>query len=259
VGVPNDALTVESWPEPVELTSLSNQIRPVPGGVEITYSGYGLCTLGVNAKRLGQSGFITASHCSGVKFGYDVKHYYQGGGHIGNEGIDPEVFPCAESLRGCRNSDAMLGLYAGGVSSDFGYIAKPITRNTGSTTIDAVYPRFRIVSEFNWAVTGETLEKVGRTTGWSGGQVVDGCLDLGVTGGTVRCIMLVNAPAGLGDSGSPVFEITNGTDVRLRGVLFGGDTCLPPAYTQCSRFYASNLGGIEMDLDPDGNAPLTYR
>ncbi|HYY49010.1 MAG TPA: hypothetical protein VFA17_10080, partial [Thermoplasmata archaeon] len=37
------------------------------------------------------------------------------------------------------------------------------------------------------------------------------------------CQDVVSAKVGSGDSGSPVFAITAGNDVQLRGILWGGD------------------------------------
>jgi len=58
-----------------------------------------------------------------------------------------------------------------------------------------------------------------------------------------------------------VFWMTGGLNVQLRGILWGmiGD-CFPGSdgILSCDHFVASNLGGVEYDLDPDWNAPLQY-
>ena len=101
-----------------------------------------------------------------------------------------------------------------------------------------------------------------------GGEREDGaCVDLrSESGPTLRCQLIVAVPAapraaGQGDSGSPVFHIIAGSQVELRGMLWGGTgNCFAGSdgVLSCDHFIASNLGGIERDLDPSGNAPLTY-
>lgn len=280
-AVPPDAVIVEVTPPVVTLQqTLYDRIRPVPGGVQTRFNvgGEPWCTIGPNALRLEQRAFLVCSHCTRDLFTVDwnnITHYWQPvitggtGNHIGNEAIDPPLFQCDEDPDGCRNSDAALALYASYAPYELGYIARPAGRNTGTLNIDATNPRFQIIGIFNWAVDGETLEKVGRTTGWTGGTVADGCITLEADyGRSIRCSMIVDAEAGSGDSGSPVFKITAGTQVRLRGTLWGGrGTCHyapDPVYQDqtalyCSQFVASNLGGIQNGLNPDGNAPLTWR
>lgn len=193
---------------------------------------------------------------------------------------DPALFPCVENPNhGCRNSDAALGLYNHVVEEKprykaypaFGKIARPDGRNTESVSIDSNYPRFNIVSTRDWTIDGEILEKVGRSTGWSGGRVVDGCVALASgpstdpTGPHIRCSMIVEAVATNMDSGSPVFRVISGNDVELRGMLWGGmpapdESCWPDpsGMLYCPMFIASNLGGIRMDLEPAASAPLRF-
>jgi len=191
-AVPLDAVIVEITPRVVSLQqTLYDRIRPVPGGVQTRFnvSGEPWCTIGPNALRLTQQpqrGFLVCSHCTRDLFTVDwnnITHYWQPVVriptefyHIGNEAIDPPLFPCEEDPDGCRNSDAALALYASYAPYELGYIARPAGRNTGTLIIDSGSPRFQITGVFNWAVDGETLEKVGRTTGWTGGTVADGCV-----------------------------------------------------------------------------------
>ena len=73
---------------------------------------------------------------------------------------------------------------------------------------------------------GETVNKVGRTTGWSQGRVTSTCVNVNVSGSDITqlCQTAVSATVGAGDSGSDVFTITSGTSVRLDGVLWGGSS-----------------------------------
>jgi len=305
VGLPPDAIRVEVVP-PVRTLSVRSRQRPVPGGVQIQFKIGGQnpdCTIGPNVIRLEQTGFLVNSHCTrhpwDVDWG-DITHYWQHKvnswyepqttRHIGNEAIDPLPFPCSTNPEnGCRNSDAALGLYnsneggSGNAEPDFGRVAKPLSRNTGALTLDPENPRFLLVQKMGWSLGGEVLEKVGRSTGWTGGPVVvqwgteqedGGCVDLTPAATqfnpnppTLLCQMIVRGPdqppfaAGVGDSGSPVFRMVDGLTVELRGLLWGG---LPPCGPNaegilvCDFFVASNLGGVEMDLDPWFDAPLEY-
>lgn len=284
-NVPEDAVIVEVVGPLRPLQSVHDKIRPVPGGMQIEYGNGNYCTLGPNMVRepVGydpEPGYLVASHCSDYPFqSYlgppdPITHYYQPTNngdkshHIGNKGIDPPLFNCVEDPDGCRNSDAAQGLYPNYASGELGYIARPASRNDDTYTLDSSDPRFEITGIMQWSIHGETLEKVGRTTGWSGGEVIDGCITIETSDGyTIRCAMIVDARAGSGDSGAPVFRILSGTDVQLRGTLLAaiGETCElgvdpedPVNVWYCDEFVASNLGGILMDLNPNGWAPLTF-
>ena len=284
-GVPDSAVLVEVSPAAVPLTTLYDRVRPVRAGMQTRFDApnYPWCSLGPNLYWItwhdSTRSVIVASHCTKQIFAADNTNFWQPvytsgtGNHIGNEVLDPALFSCAENLlHGCRNSDAALVHYATYASYDLGYIARPASRNTGTLTLDASNPRFHITGKFDWAVDGEVIEKVGRTTGWSGGTVVDGCVTMPVTSSpyhSIRCAMIVDAAAGSGDSGAPAFEITSGTLVKIRGTLFAGygptNNCtlgVDPVYggtaIYCPQFVASNLGGIKLDLDPNNNAQLKY-
>jgi hypothetical protein len=175
---------------------------------------------------------------------------------------------------GCRNSDAALALYNSQAEPDFGRIARPGSRGTGELALDSSNPRFTITqATFGWSIDGEIIEKVGRTTGWSGGEVVDGCTSVTPlhpqtflpTSPTIWCTKIVEALGGRGDSGAPTFKLLNGTSVELRGMYWGqlgmaGQGCSNnhEGVLVCPFFLASNLGGIEWDLDPYQIAPLSY-
>ena len=89
---------------------------------------------------------------------------------------------------------------------------------------------FRITQEASNTVAplvGERLDKVGRTTGRSQGRVLFTCVDLSVAAPsniTQLCQDIVLATVAGGDSGSPVFKVTNcpnRDDVTLYGILWG--------------------------------------
>ena len=99
-----------------------------------------------------------------------------------------------------------------------GFIARPT--GLGSLTIAG---QFRIVSE-GPSTVGATVNKVGRTTGWTQGQVTATGVTANVFGSLITqvCQDMVSAGVGGGDSGPPVFAIASGTDVQLRRILWGG-------------------------------------
>lgn len=111
---------------------------------------------------------------------------------------------------------------------DFGRVVRTTSRGTasGSITIDSANPRFNIIGEAAYPVAGGTLQKIGRTTGWTYGQVTNTCADTNVSGSniTLLCQDYVRAGVGPGDSGSPVFAWNGGSDITLYGLLWGGGT-----------------------------------
>ncbi|HEX6574298.1 MAG TPA: hypothetical protein VF042_04940, partial [Gemmatimonadaceae bacterium] len=126
----------------------------------------------------------------------------------------------------CRKSDASRALYSSSVASNRGVIAKTTGVNTGSLTVDG---QFTVTSQDNSGTTfSGTVNKVGRTTGWTAGEVSGTCVTVNVSGSNIQqlCQTLVTnndaAIVGSGDSGSPVFKIASGDNVTLIGILWGG-------------------------------------
>lgn len=233
----------------VELTSpivfaatLRDAIRPVVAGLQINFTNY-VCTLGFNVDHSGGRSFITNSHCTATQGGTEGTLYYQplkssNPTAIATEASDP---PYAkgngrECPRGkkCRYSDASRALYASSVTSTRGAIAQTTGFNNGSLTISSTSPTFSITSQddatTNFAV-GTVVNKVGRTTGWTRGQVTRSCTNTSVSGSTVYliCQTFVSDPGGAavvggGDSGSAVWRATGGSSVQLVGILWGGSS-----------------------------------
>ena len=98
----------------------------------------------------------------------------------------------------------------------------------------AVSGAFAITSQDNTTTafaTGTQVNKIGRTTGWTQGNVVQTCVNTNVSGTNITqlCQTFVQAPnnavvVGSGDSGSPVFRLTGGSSVQLVGILWGGSS-----------------------------------
>ncbi|MDP2346020.1 MAG: hypothetical protein Q8O67_34090 [Deltaproteobacteria bacterium] len=238
LGIPAAAVAVEVT-EPVQrVLTLRDQVRPLAGGLQIRFSSY-LCSLGFNAVRAGISGFVTNSHCTREQGGVESTTYYQplnavAGERVGTEIADPVYSrsACPSSVRArCRYSDSAFVRLDAAVIGAPGPISKTDGVNTGS--ISLVASAFSVVGEAG-SLVGQSVDKVGRTTGWTRGTVSRTCVNTGIQDSNIVLICQdhVTAPAGVtvvgsGDSGSPVFSITNNSvtdDVLLKGILWGGNS-----------------------------------
>jgi len=171
---------------------------------------------------------------------------------IATEVEDPTYFRGGVCPRGrrCRFSDSARALYSAGVASTRGSIAQTSAPNNGSLTITG---SFTVTAQDNATSSfaiGTTVNKVGRTTGWTQGNVTATCVNTNVSGSKITqlCQTFVANPIGAvvvqgGDSGSGVFRITAGNSVQLVGILWGGNA----AGTQ---FVFSPLKQVEDELGP---------
>ncbi|MGH7646598.1 MAG: hypothetical protein ACREND_00660 [Gemmatimonadaceae bacterium] len=246
LGVPDAALTVDVMaPAAAYSITLQDLNTPRAGGFQINWgSSYQfLCTIGPNGYLSGDTttGYaVVNSHCTNIQGQVDGTTYYQPQhsvpfSFIGTEVEDPSYTTggtCPAGQR-CRTSDAALFKYVTAHPAIFqvGYIARTTfwDRNLGSIVMDTVNPRTKITQTGNWPYTGQWLHKVGRTTGWTYGPVTSTCVDTPEyengqpTGITILCNDYVQAGAGAGDSGSPVFERDASGNAALEGILWGGD------------------------------------
>lgn len=262
-GVPSEAFEVVETAAIEQLHTLRDKVRPVDGGYQINFLDLAspgvrtlsfVCTLGFNVVKDGVSSFMTNSHCTNHQGGTEDTKYYQPlmddgdrvvqeANVIGIEAEDPEydAISCAtDFLPGtvCRFSDASRAQYVDGVPFQLGRLART-TESYQDTPrdaddnrvpvldVDPENPHFIIQSEQKRSVLGETANKVGRTTGWTFGPVIETCINTLVLG-TVppivqRCQDRVRGDVAGGDSGSPVFRRRGNSDnVRLMGILWGG-------------------------------------
>jgi len=237
LGIPDDAVTVVLAEPIVQMASLRDQWRPTQGGIQIHFGLY-LCTMGFNADDGTQRSFITNSHCTNKQGGVESTKYYQPTSTvdptvIATEAEDPTYFKGGVCPRGrrCRYSDAARALYSSGTSSSRGIIAKTSGPNNGSLNVTG---NFTITSQDNTTTSfgiGTTVNKVGRTTGWTQGNVTQTCVNVNVSGSTITqlCQSIVQNPGGAvviggGDSGSQMFQITSGDNVTLVGIAWGGNS-----------------------------------
>jgi hypothetical protein len=251
LGIPDAAVIVEET-EPVRFAmapkpkgaTLQSRVRPIVGGLQINFPGF-LCTLGFNVVAGGQSSFITNSHCTNVQGGVENTPYGQ---HLLSADPSPIATEVADLTynasgcpagRVCRRSDASRAQYSGGVSFTLGRIAK--TQRPSRSSLGIV-GNFSITSDNDAVAVGQTVNKVGRTTGWSQGGITAVCVNTNVSGTNITqlCQNFVSATVGSGDSGSPVFAISAGNNVTLLGILWGGSGSTTYVY--------SPIANIEQEL-----------
>jgi hypothetical protein len=261
-GIPERALVFDSM-EPMlrmQSASLRSRVRPIVGGLQINFPGF-LCTLGFNATSGNQASFITNSHCTSTQGGVENTPYWQplqsvDPVQIGTEVADPQyqrrIAGCPNGRR-CRRSDAARVGYASGISFTRGQLALTSAPNNGSLVIAGN----RTISAEDLRTSfpvGLSMNKVGRTTGWTQGNVSATCAAIGVSGTNIvqLCQTLVTRSGTVlvqgGDSGSPVFLLGSGSNVTLAGILWGGNS-------SGSQFVFSPLANIEAELGALATTP----
>ena len=240
-GIPLAAVIFEEVGPIRALATLQDKVSPSVGGVQITNEAYHDCTLGFNAYLHGIRGFVTNSHCTRTLGAVESTKFYQptvsNANYLGLEIADPSPFTGGQCPPGrkCRWSDSAFVAYAPFAQSSLGRIARPDTMNTGSLDISSTSPYFTISSE-QFPNQFQTLQKIGRTTGWTSGGVASTCVDVLNTHSGVSMLCQEVATRGRGthdiadegDSGSPVFGPTlvwspSGLRVTtgLYGILWG--------------------------------------
>ena len=244
LDVPADAVTVEDA-EPVRFsTTLRERIRATVGGIQIAFNSADLpagsffvCSIGFNAQQPTSSDMylVTASHCTGTQGGLQHTQLFQPtplpDNLIALEHLDPDLFVdgCYPHRR-CRFSDAALARYLPGVGATVGSIATTTLRGltAGPLAIDDLKPSFTITNSQPFSIMGQTLDKVGRSTGWTVGTVAITCADFFVsdTDVTLLCQDAMLSGVAGGDSGGPVFESQAAftRDVTLYGLMWGSAT-----------------------------------
>src|SRR5438093_2760311 len=142
---------------------------------------------------------------------------------------------CPLGLTGhlCRYSDTAYSQRAAGVTADQGFIAQTTAVNSGSLTISG---QFRIVTK-GPSVVGDVVNKVGRTTGWSQGQVTATCVDVIVLGSLNAdvCQDEVSASVGRGTADRPSSRSPRGTTCSCAASCGAGPSTGPRSCTARSR------------------------
>ncbi len=162
--------------------------------------------------------------------------------------------PCPGGRR-CRYGDTAFVRFDEGVRGQRGLIARPAF--FGPT--DALASPYTVRGSIPFGLCGWGAAKVGRTTGFSSGEIIDSCEDVQVRDSnfTMLCQDRVDADSAKGDSGSPVFTAPGGGDAFLLGSLWGGNddgefsySPVGPAHTQ----RGTELGAMQVIF---GNDPPT--
>jgi hypothetical protein len=251
-GNPSQVVVEEKALDQV-LAGLREDHTYLEGGLQIEHVDESECTLGFIAIPDGETNrrVVTAAHC-GPNFGsVDTGRWGQNSGSaadsFGVEVADPSLESGASCPNGetCRYSDASM-ISVSSYSSLHGRIARTLSADQwdGSRTINDSVPHFVIDGVGDFSYVGLELDKVGRTTGWTYGDVTTTCDDRKGSDGVWRlCSDVVNAGADGGDSGSPVFYYVGDGTVYLHGILWGGGGSGDDRY-----FVFSPLEGIEYEL-----------
>lgn len=249
MGIPSAALQIDTAPPPEFRGSLQDRAPTVRGGYEIENEGQLYCTLGFNALYLGQSVFVTASHCSLNRYVTDNGAIYQPGPLLSQLRIGAELRDRALSScdgiwwHWCRWSDASYMRFDAGVAFSFGTIARPleqqVTGRAGSIQVDENSPLeiIRKLPDGDVAV-GTVMDKVGMVSGWTSGVVTQTCVAIA----DFRCQYITTTWSQPGDSGSPIFSLLVGQYAELHGILWGGPQ------GDFNRTYYSPLTGVVRDL-----------
>jgi len=239
LGIPMSAVNFVVTEREATAASLRNWTASKKGGIQIVRSsagegGGGECTLGFNVRYRANGeyhrGFVTASHCTDLFGGAEATNFFsptRTSANIGEEIADP-FFSSAITGCGpgdeCRYSDAALISY----NSDVIWAGAKIARTTyndpisGSIDVDPANPQFTVTGS-GYPTVGTVVDKVGRTTGWTWGEVQTVCIDVTAGQGKPSNYMMLcqaRADAGLqgGDSGSPVFYWDGVSSVTLIGI-----------------------------------------
>lgn len=241
-GVPAAAVIIEETAPVIRMATLQND-NSRQGGLQINFPGF-LCTLGFND---GTGAFITNSHCTTTQGGVENTPYGQpllSAGTVAVEVTDPTYFTggACPSSRRCRRSDAARARYQSGIQGAVGRIARTAAPNRKRNALE-ITGSFTITGELlSGGVVGNIVNKVGRTTGWTQGQITNVGVNTNVSGSNITQLgqTFVSAGVGGGDSGSPVFSLS-GSNATLRGILWGGSS-------NGRSFVFSPLGNIEGEL-----------
>ncbi len=246
---------------PVELlqsslnTSLTAPHVPAVGGVRQVNTGATPCTIGLIVHRSGSSGSVSNSHCTPTTFGLDAGYQIFNGDMdhlLGQELVDPVALSFSVcSVTPCRYSDAVyyaaedtVALRRGAIARPTGYSA--VWGTAGPLAVDQTLRFFSVTStaQPGQVSPGHYLMKVGQTTGWTEGIVLNTCLDIIAADGYKRkCAIRSKYYSSGGDSGAPVFLSTAGSGVMLAGLHFGSNAGDQTTFSSHWHRVVEELGG----------------
>jgi hypothetical protein len=250
IGVPEDAIAVGRMvrPEPRHTVRDRRDVNLV-GGYQMQFGPQSnqICTMAFNAMHDGEWVFVTNSHCTAIEWQVDggtiMQPSWIAGNEIGFESHDRHVHHCLPfpNLIYCRGADAALIRHNLVRGIDQGRIAEtPWSMGAPSSLL--VVGTYDVVARVPGGGTavGTVLDKTGRTSGSTFGQVTRSCIWIEL----YACQDESTVYSEQGDSGSPMYVWQGDGTVHLQGILWGG----PPG--DWNTTYSSRLGGIEADFGP---------
>lgn len=264
---------------PIKRTlELTDQFRPTMGGVQIQFdvnsTTIGNCSLGLPVWSYTRQtyGFLTASHCTAGTQGAMLHTPLQQNGadlneedQIGMETLDLALFDTATNSlcpmgRQCRFSDTAFADYDEDTLGITGRITRPTITvcTTSCISVARSTDDIRVVGGISGLVTGDLVDKVGRTSGWTRGAITNTCFDTNVvnvdaqgktvdTGMTMLCQYLVSNTSRGGDSGGPVFQFSPKTGNGVFAGINWGGPATPTTPTTAFMVF-SPISGINQEL-----------
>ncbi len=268
--IPQDALSIEPGVPGSLQHSLSARIRPTSAGYSIQNDSYEVCTLAWNVHGTGVGeGFLTASHCDAATVGSggvnDYIHQPTRGSfpytqnRLGYVHTNPAWTRADADCMGvslCALADAMFVKYAN-TPGDTGVkrVVKTtyVATNYGTPSLEADFWFVNPMGATD-AVMNSSVDKVGRTTGWTRGTVNGTCVNEVIDGSVILCSdRVTGSRTGGGDSGAPVFTspASNSQNapyfilgVYYAGTIVNGQTC-----TSGCLYWYSRWGNITAHLN----------
>jgi hypothetical protein len=254
LGIPPGAVrvTVEGVARPFQ--TLRDNVEPIRGGMgvsTIAFSGFYSCTITPPISQYSgpfspiyDDVVLTASHCTSALGGLGPSggdSIYQNSRYIGRETSDSPVFSGGSCPKRaiCRWADVAVITVGSQFSPDLPWRLNTIA-NTGSSHGVTAEPYPITIVDQDTVVSmssaylpiGATVRKQGARSGTTSGSVTQSCVNRPIAepGGpqiTFLCTYTVNAHAGQGDSGAPVYSwVANppwlGGNATIRGILIGG-------------------------------------
>ena len=181
------------------------------------------CSLGfaigfVNTQGKFEEGFVTAGHCYITNTTGEA--FYVQGNSSSPYGVSIwNAYPDGVDAQYVRKtgSQADLGI---------GLIGRPTQENTTGQAyldLDSQNPYYEITGTAN-PIAGQTVHKVGRTTGWTSGRVTSTCstfLNRHAGWSDLACMGLANYRSAGGDSGGSVFSLNPDGSAMAMGIHKG--------------------------------------
>jgi hypothetical protein len=253
--VPLEAVRIAIEGSVSSLTSIRDIFRPhIPGGVQLAYGPWqdyafgpiwdGICTIGFNVTNAsGEKGFLTAAHCmppsqkgSGSTGGNIFQNTTVNNAvRIGYVAMNVPWTPavsCPNTSYRCTSADVMFVKYDNTSNwlTELVHVAGSPATNSAGGSISSVSGWYNNIQIGASAGVGTTVDKIGRTTGWTTGVVSGTCVDIlsdssQTSAHYLNCMTQVsNAGVGQGDSGAGVFirPTVSGGVVYALGILAAG-------------------------------------